>query len=216
MLLLAGCGDLKRVKGSGNAKTESRSLTEFMFIQFEGRGKVVVNEGKESTIRLTIDDNLLPLISTDVNHSMLTIRGTSNYSSTLGLVAEVTTPQLWALAISGAGHLIASNINSTNLLLRITGTGKIQAKGTTQRLESKISGSGNIDAEELEARFAEITIIGAGNIRVHVSDELTVKIVGAGNVQYAGNPKSVRKTVTGAGVVKPISADPKLKPANIP
>jgi hypothetical protein len=37
---------------------------------------------------------------------------------------------------------------------------------------------------------------------VHVSEKLTAKVNGSGNIHYMGNPQTVNKNVSGSGRVK--------------
>jgi hypothetical protein len=45
--------------------------------------------------------------------------------------------------------------------------------------------------------------MGAADAKVTATESLVVSIKGAGDVRYSGNPKTIRKSVAGAGTVRP-------------
>jgi hypothetical protein len=48
----------------------------------------------------------------------------------------------------------------------------------------------------------EISVTGAGKAELAVSNSLKASITGAGKVTYLGDPKSVKKDITGAGSIE--------------
>src|SRR5215208_2438155 len=66
------------VRGSGIAKTETREVNGFSAISFNVIGKVVVTQGKTQSLTVTADDNILPLLETQVNDGTLVIGVKSN------------------------------------------------------------------------------------------------------------------------------------------
>jgi hypothetical protein len=63
-----------------------------------------------------------------------------------------------------------------------------------------IAGSGNYRGGELKSKSAAITIAGSGNATLAVSDDLDVKILGDGSIQYIGDPR-VTQSVLGSGSI---------------
>ena len=53
--------------------------------------------------------------------------------------------------------------------------------------------------DALSRRHSDVTIEGAGDVRVHASENLKAKIRGAGDVRYEGHPKNVEPSILGAG-----------------
>ena len=58
------------------------------------------------------------------------------------------------------------------------------------------------DNFELDRKTAELSVTGAGDARVAVSDTLKVSITGAGKVEYIGNPPHIEREITGAGSIR--------------
>ena len=85
----------------------------------------------------------------------------------------------------------------------ISGSGKIQSKpgfAMQSKLGIEISGSGNVDAMNIPAGSASVSISGSGKVRVSAHDRLSVDIAGSGSVIYAGHPQ-VSQSIAGSGSV---------------
>jgi len=54
----------------------------------------------------------------------------------------------------------------------------------------------------LQTKMAELSVTGAGDARVAVSDALKVSITGAGKVEYIGNPPHLEREITGAASIR--------------
>lgn len=197
------CSDAKLLHGSGVAATEERKLPPYSVVQLDGPGELAVRPGEQHVIRITTDDNLLSNIGAEIQSPLLTISAKTNHVSRIGLKAVVVLPRLAGLAVNGDGFIAATGFASTNLLVRVTGAGRIRVHGTALRLDAKISGAGTIEAGELEARDAEVNVTGAGNVLLHATNSLTARIVGEGVVRHRGKPASIRQSITGAGRLLP-------------
>jgi hypothetical protein len=63
----------------------------------------------------------------------------------------------------------------------------------------KISGSGDVKAFGFDAKKADITISGSGNVEVNVAESLEVVISGSGNILYKGSPAVINSQISGSG-----------------
>ena len=61
------------VEGSGNIITEEREVAEFTKVHLKGSGNVIVSQGQTQSLQVKTDDNIMPLIETDVSDKKLTI-----------------------------------------------------------------------------------------------------------------------------------------------
>src|SRR6185369_9064036 len=79
---LTGCGlhaSFNKVKGSGNVKTEKRSLASFDSLDVGCPGTIQVKSQAQASLEITGDDNIVPLITTEVKNNTLVIRSTETY-----------------------------------------------------------------------------------------------------------------------------------------
>lgn len=189
------------VIGSGNSKTEKRVVADFNAIEIGCYGSVnIVGQEKES-LEISVDDNILPVISTEVKDHILSIKTIKNISPKSKLQINVTTPMLEKMVLSGAGEVSLSKIKSNRLSVTVSGAGKIDISGEVKEFSANLSGAGYINAKELHAENANVSSSGAGAMEVFASEVLAVNISGAGNVNYYGNPKTVNKNISGIGSI---------------
>lgn len=194
--------DVKTVRGSGVAATQTREVGEFRSVSVSSSANVRITIGPERSVRVTTDDNLIDKVVTRVEDGRLEIgheRG--SYHHRVKLEVEITTPQLEGVAISGSGDVHAEALDSALFKATIAGSGSIHAKGRCDRLEATIAGSGDLRLEELIARAVEVRIAGSGDARVHAHESLSASISGSGDIRYRGQP-AVTKSIAGSGSVR--------------
>ena len=64
--LFAGCHYIGGVRGDGNVIKETRSVSSFNGIEISGAFDVYLKQGTTEEVIIEADDNILPLIRTDV------------------------------------------------------------------------------------------------------------------------------------------------------
>ncbi len=83
----------------------------------------------------------------------------------------------------------------------LKGVGEIELTGKTERHDVEISGTGKVDAYNLESVKAYITAKGIGECVVNITEDLFVDMSGIGRVKYRGNPE-VHAKKTGLGSIE--------------
>ena len=99
---LTGCG-MKTVQGSGNLVNEERRLSEFDQISLKGKGKVTLTNGDRQHLKIRTDDNVMPLIKTEVENRKLKISHDQWNLRPTTLEFILTVKDLRGASISGAG-----------------------------------------------------------------------------------------------------------------
>lgn len=197
---IAGCKGMTGIRGSGVAKTETRELAAFDSINLSGVGRLEVTIGKPGPITLTTDDNLLPMILTEVTENRLTIREREGINPQTPLVMSVTTATLKRLTISGAANCSLKNLESDALDVTVSGAATLDATGSAKKLVISLSGAGDIKAFDLHSDDVTVKLSGAGAAEVNVAKTLSAEISGVGTITYLGDPK-VEKSITGIGKI---------------
>lgn len=205
LVLLAGCDYAARVgdqvTGSGKKKTESRDVPEFSEIVVDGAYRVEVACGRESSVEIEADDNVLPLIKTDVEAGRLRIRQERGFSIKSLPHVRITVPDVRAVSVPGAGDFQLTGVRNDALRIKVDGAGKFRASGETGTLDVELNGAAVIDAGELRARVVNAVSNGAGLTTVHATESLNATINGVGSIEYYGDPKTVNPKVVGFGKV---------------
>jgi Putative auto-transporter adhesin, head GIN domain len=209
--------------GSGRVVADTRAVTGFSAIDLRGVGQLMVTLSDQEGLTVEAEDNLLPQITSTVSGDTLILNLEAG-RPTRPIVYRVAARQITALSTSGAGDVEAPGLTGPRLrtsqsgagsirlerlsaqLLEssLSGAGSLDADGTASRLVVNQTGAGNVAARDLAVQDADLTMSGAGNATVRVSNTLQVRLTGAGNVEYLGNPR-VESSVTGGGTVRPIS-----------
>lgn len=188
----------RSLRGSGHVVSEHRDVGPFHALELDTAVNAVVSVGEAPSVVVTADDNLLPYVTTEVHGGVLHV-GLRSYRSHRGrLEVRITTPELRACSIDGAGEVVIEGLAGDTFLADIDGSGTIHARGNVRRVQADIDGSGNLELFELQAREASVSIDGAGNVSLTASERLEYSIDGAGHITYGGNP-TVSGDVDGAG-----------------
>lgn len=207
MLLLVslalGCsrGLLNQVRGSGNRQREERQVASFTSIDTNGAFDITVVSQKQHTLEIEGDDNVLPMIATDVSGNVLHIRNRSSYSVSQPIKITISVPNLEAVTSNGAGRLRITDLKNDRLELDINGAPAIEASGETKFLKIKANGAGNIDTHRLRATRADVNSNGVSQIDLYAREQLDVVVSGPSNVTYEGDPV-VNKTINGPGTIQ--------------
>ena len=78
----AGCNffmPFSGIPGSGVIVAESRFVDDFDAISLNGSANLLISVGEPASVTVEIDDNLLDVITTEVDNGCLEIRNTKNY-----------------------------------------------------------------------------------------------------------------------------------------
>lgn len=207
------------VRGSGVLKQETRPLAACTEVSVSDALHAELSVG--SPLRLTVsgDDNLLPLVRTEVQGQRLVIsmRSHGSIDTRQPLVVRIALPRLGVLLVqgaaqaevrgqlssalqvevSGASRLAVSGLGAAELTSTVQGSSQITLSGRIKTLKATISGASGLLARELTADAATVSAEGASRIEVCASQRLEVSLSGASHADGYCHPAAVEKKVTG-------------------
>jgi len=188
MVLFNGCHllhHLVHTHGNGRVVTRERTTGDFTGVVLEGTGDVKIHYSADCRVTVTTDSNIQDIITTKIIGDFLYIDSNciGGFNSTK-LIIDVYMPEVKNIRLRGAGNISVSG-------------------GKTPSIKISLSGVGNINAQNLETEDADVTLSGTGDIRIWVTDNLTGKLSGVGNIMYRGNPW-ININKTGVGSIKKI------------
>jgi hypothetical protein len=189
------------VKGSGKLLREKRNVGSFDSISTEGAFDIEVVCQKPQEIEISGDDNILPLVTTEVANNVLHVKSLRNYSTSKPLSLRISAPDLVGIRSSGAGTIEVSGVKNDRFEIDVNGAPTIRASGETKALKIDANGAGNIDTHKLRATRVEVESKGVSGVEVFAAEQLDVTVSGPSHVLYRGNPV-VNKTVNGPGSVE--------------
>ncbi|MBK9335780.1 MAG: DUF2807 domain-containing protein [Lewinellaceae bacterium] len=212
------------VRGEGSAKTESRTARDFHVVEAKIPGKIEVRVADEYAVEVQAQENLLPLLVTEVTNGALHIYFKENVSNADDLLVRISGPSFDGLSVSGSGEMdVLTPLSGNELYLsiggsgsirlpeadmqilncNIAGSGDVEVGGKSKEAYYEISGSGDIMAKKLVAGTGKANIAGSGSITCNMTEWLKANIAGSGDILYAG-AGSVETSVAGSGTVKKV------------
>ncbi len=206
------------VQGSGNIITQEREVAEFSEVRLKGSGKVFLTPGETQSLEIKTDDNIMPLVETEVSGRRLTISHGNHRLRPTFFEVYITIQKLEGIGISGSGDIVGNDLFVTDTLnVEISGSGDMDLEVETELLENKISGSGSlqlsgkaeeytisvsgsgkINAFDVDAKHVSVRVSGSGNCRISASESLEARLSGSGDVYYRGQPR-IDAEISGSG-----------------
>jgi hypothetical protein len=191
----------KGVRGSGNTVIEKRYVEAFQAVDVSGVFQVEVTAQKDFSVEIEADDNLLPLIKTEVREGVLHLLTEKRVKTSNRILVRISAPDLERVNASGASRVSLVDIRNSSLELDTSGASKVTASGETANLVIDVSGASKIDTEDLRSTNAEVDASGASSVVVNVSGLLKANASGASRVGYTGDPANIEEHTSGASKV---------------
>jgi hypothetical protein len=210
VLSLSGCG-AGRI-GSGTIVTEERSVNDFDSIFVRGEGTVYLKQGKEVSVVVETDDNLISRVYTEVRGRTLELRYASgplgthlrptqgyNYHITVvdldsvsiegsaEVFADGVVTERLELEVTGSGQVDMDDLNVEEVWVDITGSGEITLSGAAETQAITLTGSGTFDGHDFEGKYVEVNSKGSGMVTVWATVDLDVSLAGEGEIRYYGD-----------------------------
>lgn len=214
-----------KIKGNGKITSEKRTTISYDEIKISGFFDIDLVAGKEGTITIKGEENLLSFIKVEVENNVLKIytEKNKNISTSMGKNISITVPfeNINQVTLSGSGDIKTRNtikaksfiaklagsgdmnldVEANNFEINLSGSGDVVLKGKADHFKSTLNGSGDIDASNLKAKDASVIVSGSGDSKVFCSESLNARVSGSGDIEYAGNPKQKDTKVNGSGEI---------------
>jgi len=210
----------ERVTGSGNIIDEDRPVSGIERVRLEIPANLYIHQASEEALTIRGDDNLLPLLVTEVSGGELVIKFKPFTSARPSKPIEIylTVKNLEELGNSSSGNITVhflktgdfhlglyssgnvevEEIQADQLTADISSSGEVLVKGSASQLELNLTSSGSFQAGDLQAQDARVNLSSSGEATLWVLENLDVTITSSGNVTYFGNPR-VNQNITSSG-----------------
>lgn len=220
-LALAGCDDVNisfghdggrwgaGTKGSGNATSETRDIKDFHELKVGGAFHVKLAVGPSPSFKIEGDDNILPLIKSEVKDGELHIYASKSINPKKDITVTLTSPKIDALDISGACELTGTGINAETLNLECSGASKVQLDGTGKELTVNFSGASEVKLNGLHANKVGGELSGASHLWANGTiGDVEIELSGASEADLLGAPsKKAKVSLSGASNMKLDASD---------
>jgi hypothetical protein len=154
---------------AGCATGENVSLADFDKVEIQDGFHVDIIVGREYSVTLKVDDDVLKKVEAVKQGDTLVIRA-KPFQGIIraSLEAEVTMPALTALSLGSGSH--------------------VKVKGSGDDLTLKASAGSHADLSGFRVENAEVTASSASHVTVNVSDKLDASASGGSHITYLGDP----------------------------
>lgn len=206
--LLVGCTSRIRIDngvvGAGSLLTETREVgTAFDRIEVGGGIVLDVSVGPETSVELEAQENLLPILRTEVEEDTLTVRNTQNYAATRPVRLSVTVPVLVGVVLSGGSVGTADGLGADAFEVELTGGAELTAGGTVGELVLLASGGSKAHLDGLAVDAADVDLSGGCEAHLAGADRVTGKASGGSRVFASGGADVEVDASGGSEVVAP-------------
>lgn len=200
-LWVAGCDDVL-VNGSGKSVTEERQVPPFHALEAGGSLDVQITVGPEQRLAITGDENIVPVITTEVRDGRLVFGASRPYRTRTPLRIVVTMPALTNLRAGGSADIAIHDVRGESLRIQADGSADVQAAGTVDRLELHASGSADLELAELAARIVDVEASGSSDLHVQALEAIRGKLSGSADLTYRGSASVTVDTSGSADVIR--------------
>lgn len=212
-LFLINVAYAQGVRGDGNVVIETRPVSSFDAIVVVGSVDVYLRQEDKSSVTVEADQNLQEIIRTEVKGNTLHISERKNirqaesrkvyvnFQKLTSLIAKGATDvygrtpirgETLEVGISGASD-VTLEIYVDELICRIQGAADGYLSGEATAMIARVSGSSDLEAGDLVSQSCQVEASGASDAFVHATESLDAKASGSSDVEYRGNPQTLRK-----------------------
>jgi hypothetical protein len=206
----------ERIVGSGNVITENRPVGSFDRVRLEIDANLEIQQGAAESLSVSADDNILPVLVTEVSGGELVIRikPFTSVRPSQSIDIDITVRDLEELSFSSSGKMLVHPITTNALRLNLSSSGDIEieelqtdrlsanlsssgdilVKGAAGQLDLNISSSGDFLAGDLRVQEAEVDISSSGKAELWILENLDVNLSSSGDVSYFGSPQVDQNT----------------------
>jgi hypothetical protein len=154
---------------AGCATGEKASLADFDKVEIQDGFHVDIIVGKEYSVTLKVDDDVLKKVEAVKQGDTLIFRAKPLQGIIPGsLVAEVTMPALTALSLGSASH--------------------VNVKGSGDDLTLRASAGSHADLTDFKVENAVVTASSGSHVTVNVSGKLDASASSGSHIHYLGDP----------------------------
>jgi hypothetical protein len=206
----SGGGVAAGVTGRGELETFTFDVGEITELRVALLSNVEFFTTDSDTVTLEIQSNLMDYVTVEESGGVLTVRSTRNinWAGADTPVLTIGSSVLSRVNLAGAGNFTAHDtiaidsfsidfagagnavmdLDVENVFISVAGAGNFTLSGNAENADVSLSGAGRVEALELQTRFANVNMAGAGTVRISCSERLVISAAGVGTVEYSGNP----------------------------
>lgn len=210
------------ISGSGNTKTESRTVTSpFQKVDVNQGIIVIVEQSDSAAITVEADDNIISHIITKIENGTLLIQCDDSFSASSTPTVRVKMPIISELhassgssikslntlisddlkTSSSSGSSVEISVEADNMVAETSSGSSMQVSGKALKLSTESSSGSTLDAGSLLANEVTAKSSSGSSIDVNAILSLNAKASSGSSVNYKKAPKTLTKDESSGGSV---------------
>ncbi len=222
IVLISSCTSAqswKTVYGNNRVVTKERKTDSFSGLKVSSGIDVYLKQGNDETVSVEADENLHEYIITEVRGGILNVYSEYNIRDAERKRVYVTIKEVNSIRTTSAGDVygetpiksdrlelsassagdIKLEVNTKDIDIDISSSGDMTISGETDVLKADLSSAGDLNAYELKAREADVSVSSAGDAEIYATEKIIARASSAGDINYKGDPKYVDAHSSSAG-----------------
>lgn len=195
VLATAACGAQQpstELIGSGVIASEQRTTGTFTILSITAKAvDAYVSIGSPVSVKISADDNIVPLITTKVQSDELTIGLDRVVSTHLGMRVDVTMPTVTKVKAGPAVKMHLTGMAGSQLDINGAVGSQIMGSGQAAHMSLTLVGGARADLRALEARDVAVLLNGASTAEVLATSSVTGEAHGISHLGVWGQSPSV-------------------------
>jgi hypothetical protein len=208
LLLLFGFGiaaasaacDLAGTRGEGAVKTDTRDVGAFSRIETGAGIGVTVRVGPARALEVHAQENLLPIIVTEVQNDTLFLRSAHVYTTSEKVEVVLTTPTLSRIVLSGGSRGSIDGLAANDMEIELSGGSRLTATGDVEDLTLGMSGGSTATLDGLSTSTIRLDASGGSTATVRAAGEVRGSASGGARITVLGAAKLTVDTTGGSDV----------------
>jgi Putative auto-transporter adhesin, head GIN domain len=174
-------------RGEGDVKPETRQLPAFTKVESGAGIGVTIRIGPAEPIVVEAQENLLPIITTEVVGGTLRIGSKEGFTSSQPVHVTAVVPSLDGLTLSGGSQATIEGLAAQGLTIELSGGSAVTATGSASDLDLTASGGSRANLENLSTKTVAVDASGGSVANVLASDSVSGSASGGSRVTVFGD-----------------------------
>lgn len=154
---LSSACSLAGMAGEGPIKHETRTTQAFTRIDVGDQIQLVVRIGSAQPLELEAQENLLPIVATDVRNGTLRIAGSQDFTSSYPVVVTIVTPSLDAISMNEGSLATIEGLDADTFGVDLNSGAGLTATGTVRAVALDGDGGSRQASATLRPRLLSST-----------------------------------------------------------
>ena len=179
-------GNGQTVRGSGRIIEETRDIDIIHGVNLATIGTLTIEVGDAPSLLISAEDNILPLITTEVRGGVLIIETEprTNLRTTRPVRYTLTVTSLDEVFASSSGDIIAPDLNAETFTLNLSSSGDVTlGELTCERLTVVVSSSGDAEIAGATGDVIDVALSSSGKLTLRdgAFERQTVRLSSSGD-----------------------------------